>query len=132
MRKTVIFSLVTSIVMSMCAGVFAAEETYTEGDFVYSAAAGKIVGWAGDGYEVAIPANSVISGNLTCHSKGLFSQKTKEYIPIKKLTVSEGVKIEGTVSIVDCGSLQEVEFYNTAGQMTKLSLDFEDNKKLEN
>ncbi len=124
MRKLFASILIAVTMFVTGSTVMAEENTYQNGDWIYSSATDKIVKWAGVGKDVVIPENSVVDSVFKFNSRGLHSSKEGEYIQIESFVVSEGVTIEGSLNMFAYEKFKKIEFYNNAEQMPKVNLDF--------
>ena len=141
MRKPVIFLLIISIISSICYGVVAEEthtykiegyeNTYVDGDFIYDADTDKIIAYAGNNGDIIIPENATVAESFGFVKRGILSCKTDTHIIPRKIIISKGVKIEGTISIYACTkNLETVEFYNNTTDMPDVRVYFGDGEKL--
>lgn len=129
--KKIISLMILVMLLIMNVGVCAAEEeTYQNGDWIYSSETDKIVKWAGTGSDVVIPENSVVDVSFVFNPKGLYSVAEGGYVAISSLMVSENVTIEGSMNLSTYENFKEIEFYNNSEQMPKISLLFHDMESL--
>ncbi len=130
MRKLFASLLIAVTMFVISSSVMAEENTYQNGDWIYSSVTDKIVNWAGVGKDVVIPENSVVDSVFKFNSRGLYSSKEGEYIQIESFVVSEGVTIEGSLNVFAYEKLKKIEFYNNAEQMPKVNFDFRNMERL--